>query len=133
MLFSVLVAAAFVVMIATFFAYDLFVERRNRKLVLTAARSSEVVTSMFPGPLRDKILDQTRANQQSGGGNGGKNKDNMRQISSQQMKALASGDDLNDLEVSVPVAELYPHTTVCFMDIVGFTAWSSGKSFSTCC
>ena len=36
----------------------MFVERRNKKLVENAARSNAVVTSLFPGTMRDKVLDE---------------------------------------------------------------------------
>ena len=114
------IALAFALMIVTFYVYDWFVQRRNRKLVFTAAKSSEVVNSMFPEALRDKILSQTQAfAQQAGGG---------RQEVSRELSALASGDALNVTKSSSPLAELYLNTTIMFADISGFTAWASGTS-----
>ena len=38
--------------------YDILVQRRNNKLVANAARSNAVVSSLFPGTIRDRILQQ---------------------------------------------------------------------------
>ena len=121
-IFAGAVAAAFLLLIVTFCVYDWTVWIRNRRLIQNAAKSSEIVTSMFPGALRDKIMEQ-----RSGTAINGSKEMNDRQYAASQFKALMSGDDLNEIESSVPLAELYLNTTVFFADIVGFTAWLSGK------
>ena len=35
--------------------------------------------------------------------------------------------DLDEEKDDEPIADLYPNCTVCFMDIVGFTKWSSTR------
>ena len=55
--------------------------------MVNAAKSSEVVTSLFPGHVREKILDQTKTNRRAGKG-----------------KDMADG--------TAALAELYPNTTI---------------------
>ena len=57
-IFVVAVASTFFLMICAFLVYDWSVERRNRNLVRTAAKSNEIVTSMFPGAIREKVMNQ---------------------------------------------------------------------------
>ena len=89
----------FLLMICTFGVYDFSVQGRYRNLIVNAAKTGELVSGMFPGALRDKVLNQTRAS------------DN-HTIDSNDEKSLA---------------ELYLDTTVLFADICGFTAWASGE------
>ena len=98
-IFSTVVAGMFLLMICTFGVYDFSVQGRYRNLIVNAAKTGELVSGMFPGALRDKVLNQTRAS------------DN-RTIDSKDEKSLA---------------ELYLDTTVLFADICGFTAWASGE------
>jgi class 3 adenylate cyclase len=110
-------------MIAVFFVYDWFVERRNDKLTLNAAQSNEIVTSMFPGALRDKIMDQQQAAGRT------KPAKSVWGLSSPSMEMKSMIETTHTEETSIyesePLAELYPACTIAFMDVVGFTAWSS--------
>jgi hypothetical protein len=104
-------------MIAVFYVYDWFVQSRNQKLTLDAAQSNEIVTSMFPGALRDKIMDQQKA-----AGRPGKSGWGLYSPSA-QMKSLIDTNNTNEtiIDDSEPLAELYPACTIAFMDISGFT------------
>lgn len=95
--------ATFAVLFIAFLVYDWFVRIRNHKHVVNLAKSSEVISTMFPDEVRDRLLNETRANKKS-------NK--------------AETDHIDDAGV---IAELYPKTTICYMDIDGFDAWSSSR------
>lgn len=56
--FAVIVAVTFAVVIVVFFTYDLFVEKRNNKLINKAARSGAIVSSLFPKNIRDRLIGQ---------------------------------------------------------------------------
>ena len=99
--FAVVIAGTFLLMIAVFVIYDLIVQRRNRVLVLNAARSNAIVTSLFPKNIRDRMV----AQEETEG-------DNRKKGS----KAGPKGP---------PIADLYLESTILFADVVGFTAWSS--------
>jgi len=102
-------------MIAVFFVYDWMVERRNNKLIQTAAKSNTVVTNMFPGALRDKVIQQ---NIVAG---------SRPAVSEGDIKKLLSDGILPHADFcdTPALAELYMDATVFFADIAGFTAWSS--------
>lgn len=106
-----LIAVTFAVIVLTFYIYDALVQRRNTKLVINAARSNAIVSSMFPGTIRDRIIGSERD------GSGGE----LRQSTTLKQYMQSDGDILS----SKPLADLFTDVTVVFADIVGFTAWSS--------
>lgn len=50
-----------------FFIYDIVVQRRNDRLVKKAAQSGAIVTSLFPGALREKVFQENNPLGQSRG------------------------------------------------------------------
>lgn len=117
-LFAFLIAITFTVVIVVFFVYDMNVQRRNDKLVITAAKSNAIVSSLFPGQIRDRLIRQDVDNDVQGS--------SIIRKSTNLTTYLKKGGSL-DMN-SKPLAELYLDTTVLFADIVGFTAWSSVRS-----
>jgi class 3 adenylate cyclase len=98
--FTVAAVLIFVFTSLVFFLYDWLVERRQKKVMSTAIQSSEIVSSLFPSQVRDRLF---------------------------QGEAGASNEPTRKTGVGIspPVADLYPDATVMFADIAGFTAWSS--------
>lgn len=84
-----------------FFLYDMVVRRRNRNLVNNAAQSNAIVTSMFPGHFREKMITQSSL------------------LINKNLKAYMNGDQDT---AGGPMADLFISVTVIFADIVGFTA-----------
>lgn len=107
--FAVIIASTFVLIVATFFIYDMFVQQRNDKLVERAAKTSAIVSSLFPAAFRDKLMDK---NEQA------KNV-------SKNLQSFQSSAEENGSLTTKPLADLFLETTILFADIVGFTAWSS--------
>ena len=141
---SLVMATIFGVMVLFFFIYDMHVQRRNTKMVDTAARTGALVSSIFPlSSVRERLLhlrdpanvhgdgdpkqDSTNDNAQGNESGAG--------LSLQPTKthlktylAKASDNPYNDSELilaSKPIADLFTETTIMFADICGFTAWSS--------
>lgn len=54
--FAVVVAATFAFVVVVFFVYDLMVQLRNNKLLDSNAISNEIVSSLFPGQIRNQLL-----------------------------------------------------------------------------
>ena len=109
-IFAAVVAFTFVLVALVFFIYDLLVQHRNEKIVVTAARSNAIVSSIFPDAIRDRLLQRNEV------------PSNRRHLKSYLMNGGNEGaDDLS----SKPLADLFLETTIMFADISGFTAWSS--------
>ena len=107
---TVIVGAAFVLSMLTFFLYDYIVRRRQNSLQNQADRTSAIVDSLFPQNVQDRLL-QGEGNRKA------------------SMKTFES-TNLNDYNLdhnSAPIADLFPETTIMFADLVGFTAWSSAR------
>lgn len=107
-----LVAVTFIFVVLAFLVYDILVTRRNKLLVLSAARSNAVVSQLFPGRLRDEII------RNQGDAGGGRGNESLGNILSGGNKG--GGDNANSQVTSQPpLADLFLETTVIFADIVG--------------
>lgn len=56
-IFMVVLAGVFIGTAFVFFVYVTYVQRRQKKIMDTAIRTSAVVSSLFPSNVRDRILD----------------------------------------------------------------------------
>ena len=114
---TVAVAMVFVFAVLMFFAYDRLVERRQRILMGKARRTHQIVASLFPKNIREQILNDD-GEFHNGGLLGAKN----------SLKTFVKGG-MNDNHVfgQMPIADMYPESTVMFADISGFTSWSSSR------
>ena len=123
MIVTIVVAAVFASMILLFFGYDLFQRRRNNKVIVDAARSNAVVSSLFPSMIRDRLMKRQKED------GGASPKTGAWHLAKQSPHATADKGDLLGAsvsnETSSPIADLFPNTTVGFIDLAGFTAWSS--------
>jgi hypothetical protein len=107
-----MVALVFVITAGVFLLYSHRVERRQRIVLQQAIQSTAIVASLFPEAVRDRMV--------SG------NTQNGLTSSKDRLKAfLADGDDGGGAGDDTPIADLFPHSTVFFADIAGFTSWSS--------
>lgn len=104
-------ATTFVLIAVTFLVYDIMVAKRNRKLVLDAARSNAIVSQMFPAGMADKMIHRDS------------------DTPSRKFEAFKNDGDLEGGEKSSPfvkhankaLADLYLEASVLFADITGFT------------
>lgn len=99
------VALVFLTTVGIFLLYNRLVENRQQVVLKQAVQSTAIVDSMFPEAVRSRLIN----------GSSGKNR----------IRYFLSGktDEIDDS----PIADLFPHTTVIFMDIAGFTPWSSTR------
>lgn len=111
-IYTSVVAIVFCLVVVTFLCYDRFVQKRNEKVVRTAARSNAIVSSMFPTAFRDRLY------RDSSNGPGDSAMDGLR--------TFLDGDEGDtQLASGQPIADLFPDVTIMFADISGFTSWSS--------
>jgi class 3 adenylate cyclase len=136
-IYTVIVVLAFGVASIVFFAYDVLVWRVQNKVVDAAKRSEDIVSSLFPALVKDRLLryrnkkgspSSSLVPSQSTGRNGLGFENRLQGHKARLRRYLtqASNQDMSNDE-SEPIADLYPNTTVLFADIAGFTAWSSER------
>ena len=82
-----------------------------------AMQTSAIVSSLFPANVRDRLLRASTASSDNGKGRD----DSIRSGNSYSQKLLLGGDDIaaEDDICAAPIADLFPHCTVCFADIAG--------------
>ena len=140
LILTVSVAAIFFITAIIFSGYDYIVQARQQKVMSNAARSNAIVSSLFPAEIRDRLFgneDPKKSNKAMF--------NNLPESSKFRLKSyLADEENPNegenkekktspdivkpanvDMYETKPIADLFPHTTVMFADIAGFTAWSS--------
>ena len=105
--FASVVAASFSIATIVFLVYDWFVQRRNKELATSAARSNKLVSSLFPGEIKDRVLAQ--------------------QDVTEDFRTKGFTRPQSNLATATPLAKVYPSTTVLFMDLNGFTSWSNER------
>jgi Adenylate and Guanylate cyclase catalytic domain len=116
---TISVVTVFLFMAMAFAMYDRFVRHRNDKIMGAAARSNGIIASLFPSQVRDRLL---AANEGPLSGS----KPTVNALSKERLLGHDSEDGDGELAYkSMPIANLFPETTVLFADIAGFTAWSS--------
>jgi class 3 adenylate cyclase len=107
-----MVALTFIIIAGVFLLYSHRVERRQRIVLQQAMQSTAIVASLFPEAVRDRVVGGNTQNGLTSG------KDRLKAF-------LAHGDDGGGESDDTPIADLFPHSTVFFADIAGFTSWSS--------
>lgn len=121
-------AAVVVIFVCTamlFILYDRLVERRQKLVLASAQQTNAIVSSLFPKQVRDRLMQQV------------KNKSDIKQMRgsfsqapNRRLKGYLDGMEEDDMNAA-PIADLFPHCTVLFADISGFTAWSSTRDPGT--
>jgi hypothetical protein len=103
------VALFFVITAGIFLLYNFWVDRRLRLVLNQAIKSTAIVSSLFPEGVRDRLISGPSMPS-------GKNR----------LKSFLQDGESDETD-DKPIADLFPHCTVFFADIVGFTAWSSAR------
>jgi hypothetical protein len=57
-IFTLVVSGTFLLVLLTFGIYDLFVQRRQNKVVSAALRSHAMIASLFPSNVRARLFDE---------------------------------------------------------------------------
>ena len=113
---TVAVAIVFAFTAFMFVVYDRLVERRQKIVMRKAAQTNAIVTSLFPENVRDRLMEQAAAKM-----------DEKNFVSqNRRLKGYLNGGEDAGMG-DTPIADLFPHCTVMFADISGFTAWSSTR------
>jgi hypothetical protein len=105
-----------------FYVYDLMVRRRQAKIMASAKRTNDIVTSLFPEIVRHCLYEQV-ATSDSGA-------DEMKRTFTPGVIPTVTLSSRGNVFGSEPIADLFPHATVMFINIAGFNAWSSEREAS---
>jgi hypothetical protein len=113
LIFMIVTLLSFAVLAVIFVTYDFKVERRQKKVLSSAVRSSEIVSSLFPSSVHDQLYPTHVSSDRR----------------TMQMWPIQEEHENRESVTAVggPIAKLYPETTVMFADIKGFTQWSASR------
>jgi class 3 adenylate cyclase len=128
--YTCVVVFTFVFTAMTFALYDFAIARRQKKLLRKAKQSTAIVASMFPKDVQKRILEEAEAMEEENV----TKKWRSRGAAKQQLKTFLLENDAGGSQPAAPatkpIADFFTETTVAFMDIAGFTAWSSVRDAS---
>jgi hypothetical protein len=124
-IYTTILALAFAFTALFFLFYVRIVQRRQSKVMATAARTNAIVTSLFPSNVRDRIMKDAEEAVNN-------NKEmvqflpGMGEAPKKKLKSFLDeesplSEDQLVMFKTKPIADLFPETTVMFADLVGFT------------
>lgn len=127
LLYLFAVIAMFALTIVLFLAYDFIIEARQQRAMKRAIQSRAIVSSLFPAAVRERLF---KADDSDANRNAMKDKVFRRDHAKNKLRNFLSDAITKDSKPAIeakPIADLFPHTTVMFSDIAGFTKWSSER------
>ena len=115
------VAMVFIFTICVFILYNKLVEKRQVLVLSKAVHSTAIVSSLFPKQVHDRLMMQQQQEHDE--------KKNQTLNNTSRLKSFLNNNTSLGLpggggSTARPIADLFPHCTVLFADIAGFTAWS---------
>ena len=154
-IYTAVAAVIFAFIILMFGLYDVLVNRRQQHVMGEAVRFRNVVNSLFPAVVRNRLFAQQHATTTAAPLPKDRTLQQARRSAMRRWDSIArraSNDDLRVAEPATtrlrtflhrsasqnradmeqyqlddPIADLFPETTIMFADISGFTAWSSER------
>ena len=116
---EMIVGLLFLFTVSVLLGYDCLVERRQRKVLAAVQRSNALVGSLFPQAVRDRLHMQSLK---------------LEAAPKLRLKTFMANDnkgvtkiESSERNVADPIADLFPHCTVLFADVSGFSAWASER------
>jgi hypothetical protein len=110
--YTSVVALAFIMTGILLIIYDRMITRRQEKTMNNAIRTGNLVASMFPENVRDRLMEDALQNE---------GKTSAFDANGKSSSAGAGGFKTR------PIADFFPEATIMFADISGFTAWASTR------
>jgi Adenylate and Guanylate cyclase catalytic domain len=122
MQYAAATSAIFLFTSIVFIVYDLMVRRRQLKVMASAKRTNNIVSSLFPQNVRERLYERQETND-AAQKNENANDETAVLTTTKGPKTNFSGNVFG----SDPIVDNFPQTTVMFLDIAGFTKWSSER------
>jgi hypothetical protein len=137
-IFAAAVVLVFAFTSLAFLVYDFAVQRRNNRMVRTAARTTAIVASIFPQEVQNRILQEAEERERKQElqkhprrrSKSAELQEFLRLGKSTEKNAQGEGKQETPGQqsyLSKPLADFFPGVTIMFADLVGFTAWSSTR------
>ncbi|GKY99162.1 hypothetical protein MPSEU_000871700 [Mayamaea pseudoterrestris] len=120
-------AGLFALVLLVFVLYDCFVERRNSILLEAAEKSHNILSSLFPQNVRERLFAEQKEAEILAKQNDGQRARNLKGYIDGGMNGVVEEADDEMGYKGKPIADLFSESTVLFADIAGFTAWSSQR------
>jgi len=118
-IFTCVVALTFLFTSTVFLCYDWLVSRRQGIVLGQARASGAIVRSLFPEKVRDQLYSEQKED---------KRLHDKQSTQESSFDANGKAESSRANQGSRPIAELYDETTIIFMDLAGFTHWSSSRT-----
>jgi class 3 adenylate cyclase len=114
-------ALIFIFTSLVFVVYDYMVRQRQAKIMAAAMQTDNIVSSLFPQSVRDRLYQQVQHESDAAGTAGS--------IMTKNKSVFLSNWSSSRVSVfgTDPIADFFPSCTVTFIDIVNFTAWCSER------
>ncbi|CAB9531333.1 Receptor-type guanylate cyclase gcy [Seminavis robusta] len=122
LIFTVTLASVFLFTCMVFLAFDYFVEQRQKAVMKSALQSGQLVSSLFPEEVRKQLYQEEEAKAKA------KEQEKGWRTASTAGGDTISGAASDGLTAKQAIAHYYEDTTIFFMDLSGFTKWSSTRT-----
>ena len=118
-LMTTVVAIIFLFTAFIFLIYDRLVARRQNLVMDAAQKTNAIVTSLFPKQVRDRLLSSSATPASESKKTDKKSQQNGFMAPNRRLLGYLEGKDgaNEDDDDAAPIADLFPHCTVCFADI----------------
>ena len=122
--FTAAMALVFLLTAIMFRLYLFVVNRRQNRLLRSAIRTSNIVASLFPSNVRQRLLEQAEAEAEAEE-TAARGSSSAAFLPKRKLQSFLAGDTEEDEVRSAPIADFFPEVTIMFADLVGFSAWCS--------
>jgi hypothetical protein len=115
--YTAAIAGVFLCTVLVFVTYDLFVQRRQDKLLAAARQTDAIVSSLFPKGVQQRMMREAeeQADQEK---QEKRNKKRFGGVASNKMTDFLQEDDNQTINRGgMPIADLFPEATVMFADV----------------
>jgi class 3 adenylate cyclase len=110
LIYALMIVTALIFTAFVFYAYDKIMTIAQKKIADKEREARAVVDSLFPANVQDRLFNEKREDPRT------------------STPFLKQDFEENSCRPkSRPIADLFPHSTVLFADIAGFTAWCSSR------
>jgi hypothetical protein len=122
-----IIASVFVLTSVLIFFYHLFVERRQKMVMRHAKQASNIVASIFPAAVRQRLFEGATEGPLPALLDSQKQRIKTFLEPGEDFSAMGTNGEPTDENNDKPMADLFPDVTIMFADISGFAAWSSQR------